>query len=326
MKKELVYLNDKVVKKVFNSEKKEGREYLIRIISLTTGLDINALRDNIELVTPEINSNKNFVESTVDSMYLTNDRYINIEINYNNSLVARIKNNTYLYNVILRQVDSSKKYKTILPVIQININNYDIYKENKFIYKSKMIETTLHKIRDELITIYDINLEKIKEMDYNKLIEGKDYDLAKLLYIFIENDNELLDNLYNGDELMNKVREKCNDYIKVLDEMLYYNEEDLKQQIIEYETEQAQKRGYEKGHNEGHQKGLEDGRKEGLREGREEGRKEGIKEGLEQGIEQGIEQERLSTIKNMLDKGFKSSDIKEILNLDDEIFNQLKNK
>ena len=272
MKKELVYLNDKVVKKVFNSEKKECREYLKRIISLTTGIDIESLKD-IELVTPEINSNQVFVESTVDSMYLTNDKYINIEINYNNSLVARIKNNTYLYNAILRQVDNSKKYNNVLPVIQININNYDIYKENKFIYISKMMEINLHKIRDEIIIIYDINLEKIKEMDYNKLIEGKDYDLAKLLYIFIENDNELLDNLYNGDELMNKVREKCNDYIKVLDEMLYYNEEDLKKQIIEYETEQAKKRGYEKGHKEGLERGL----------------KQGIERGIEQGIEQGIE-------------------------------------
>ena len=298
MKKELVYLNDKVVKKVFNSEKKECREYLVRIISLTTGIDIESLRNNIELVTPEINSNSSFVESTVDSIYKTKDKYINIEINYNNSLVARIKNNTYLYNAILRQVDSSKKNNSVLPVIQININNFDIYKEDRLVYVTKMMETTLHTVRDELIIIYDINLEKLKKIDYNEIKKGKDYNLEKLLYIFICNDEKILDNIYIGDEVMNKVRENCNDYIKVLDEMLYYNEEDLKKQIIEYETEQAQKRGYEKGHKEGLEKGIE--------------------QGIEQGIEKGIEQKTIETIKNMVDKKFDNETIKEILNLDDE--------
>lgn len=83
MKKELVYLNDKVVKKVFNSEKEENREYLARIISTTTGLDINDLRNNIELINPEKNSNSSFVESTLDSIYKTKNKYINIEINFN---------------------------------------------------------------------------------------------------------------------------------------------------------------------------------------------------------------------------------------------------
>lgn len=137
MAKELVYLNDKVVKKVFNSEGKECREYLIRIISSTTGIDINDLRNNIEIITPEINSNKNFVESTVDSIYKNKDKYFNIEINYNNSLVARIKNSTYLYNAILRQIDNNKKYNSVLPVIQININNFDIYKEKNFYMKQR---------------------------------------------------------------------------------------------------------------------------------------------------------------------------------------------
>ena len=308
MKKELVYLNDKVVKKVFNSEKKECREYLVRIISLTTGIDVESLRNNIELVTPEINSNSSFVESTVDSIYKTKDKYINIEINYNNSLVARIKNNTYLYNAILRQVDISKKYNSVLPVIQININNFDIYKEDRLVYVTKMMETTLHTVRDELIVIYDINLEKLKKIDYNEIKKGKDYNLEKLLYIFICNDERILDNIYIGDEVMNKVRENCNDYIKVLDEMLYYNEEDLKKQIIEYETEQAQKRGYEKGH------------KEGLEKGIEQGIEQGIKEGIEQGIKEGnltiaknIKKEKINSIEEIsLVTGLSIEDIKKL--------------
>lgn len=294
MKKELVYLNDKVVKKVFNSEGRECREYLVRIISTTTGIDINDLRNNIELVTPEINSNKNFVESTVDSIYKTKDKYFNIEINYNNSLVARVKNSTYLYNAILRQIDNNKKYNSVLPVIQININNFDIYKEDRFVYETKMLETKIHKIRDELITIYDINLEKLKEIDYNEIKKGKSYNLEKLLYIFVCNDKDRLDKVYIGDEIMNKVREKCNDYIKVLDDMLYYNEEDLQKQIIEYETEQARKRGYESGH--------------------------------QAGMEAGIFEKTKETVNLMINKGFKDEIIKDVLNINDKILSEIKSE
>ena len=44
--KELKFINDKVVKKILTSERKENREYLIRIISAVTGIDKKILRDN----------------------------------------------------------------------------------------------------------------------------------------------------------------------------------------------------------------------------------------------------------------------------------------
>ena len=36
-----------------------------------------------------------------------------------------VKNNVYLYHMILRQLDSSKKYGEVIPAIQININGKD---------------------------------------------------------------------------------------------------------------------------------------------------------------------------------------------------------
>lgn len=59
--------------------------------------------------------------------------------------------------MVLRQVKKSKDYNSINPVIQININNYDKFKEGDFVYKSQMIESKSGKVRDEIITIYDIN-------------------------------------------------------------------------------------------------------------------------------------------------------------------------
>ena len=101
MKNELVFINDKVVKKILNSERRECREYLVRIISGVTGIDYKLLKDNIELITPEISGNANIINSTVDSIFKSKKEYFNIEINYNNSQIVEIKNNVYLLEYIL---------------------------------------------------------------------------------------------------------------------------------------------------------------------------------------------------------------------------------
>ena len=92
---------------------------------------------------------------------------------------------------------------------------------------------------------------------------------------------------------MEKVRENFDDYTKVLDEMLYYNPEDLNRQILEYETEQAQKRGYE----------------------------QGMEKGIKEGKEEGILEIRKQTIKNMIDNGFEDEIILRCLDISsDELY------
>ena len=291
MKNELVFINDKVVKKILNSERRECREYLVRIISGVTGIDYKLLKDNIELITPEISGNANIINSTVDSIFKSKKEYFNIEINYNNSQIVEIKNNVYLYNLILRQVKRKEDYNKVNPVIQININNYDKFKEGDFIYKSEMIETKYQKRRDKMITIYDINLEFLSSIDYNEIKKGNRYNLAKLLYIFICNNEGILDYIYNGDEIMLEIKDEFKSTIKELDEMLYYDPEELKRMIAEEEYRDA----------------IEEGREEGIKEGREEGIKEGIKEGK-------LETQK-EIVKNMIDNNLSDDLIMKSLNI-----------
>ena len=75
-----VLLKDKVVKKLLNSENPTCREYLVRLISASTGIDVRELRNNIELVTPHINSNSNYVNNVSDVMVRDDKNYYNIEI------------------------------------------------------------------------------------------------------------------------------------------------------------------------------------------------------------------------------------------------------
>ena len=275
MNNDLVFINDKVVKKILNSERKECREYLVRIISEVTGIKKDLLRNNIELITSEVSNNAYLVNSTVDSIFKADNKYFNIEINYNNRKIVEIKNNVYLYNMILRQVKRKEDYNKVMPVIQININNYDKFKDGEFIYKSQMIEIKSGKVRDEMITIYDINLEFLSSIDYNEIKKGNSYNLEKLLYIFICSNERILDYIYNGDEIMLEIKDEFKSQIKELDEMLYYDPEELKR-IGEQQIREA-----------------------------------------------AIEDERKKIVKNMINKNYSKSEIKDLLNITDDKINEI---
>lgn len=159
MRRGRVLLKDKVVKKLLNSENPTCREYLVRLISASTGISVKLLRNNIELVTPNVSSNSNYVNSVSDVMVKDNENYYNIEINYNNVPIAIVKNNIYMYNSILRQVHKSDDYKNVKAVIQININNYDLFNKGEFVYDSMMIEKKHHIVRDNMLRVININLD-----------------------------------------------------------------------------------------------------------------------------------------------------------------------
>ncbi len=231
MRRERVLLKDKVVKKLLNSENPTCREYLVRLISASTGINVKLLRNNIELVTPNINSNSNYVNSVSDVMVKDNENYYNIEINYNNVPIAIVKNNIYMYNSILRQVHKSDDYKNVKGVIQININNYDLFGKGEFVYDSMMIEKKHHIIRNNMLRVIDINLDFLSNIDYNKIKKGNEYNLEKLLYFFVCNDKKLLDNIYNGNGLMRDISKIFNIDIEDLDKQLYYDYDEYMKEV-----------------------------------------------------------------------------------------------
>ena len=231
MLRERVLLKDKVVKKLLNSENPTCREYLVRLISASTGISVKLLRNNIELITPNISSNSNYVNSISDVIVRDNDNYYNIEINYNNVPVAIIKNNIYMYNSILRQVHKSDDYKNVKSVIQININNYDLFKRKEFVYDSMMIEKKHHIIRDNMLRVIDINLDFLSNIDYNEIKKGYKYNLENLLYFFVCNDKKLLDNIYDGNGLMRDISKIFNIDIEDLDKQLYYDYDEYMKEV-----------------------------------------------------------------------------------------------
>ena len=232
-------LKDKVAKKLF-TEKKVGLEYLRKIISLAIGIPMDMIDKDIKLIHPNIGVNKNIVNSEADVVLENGEFYVNLEMNYYNNETSDIKNGLYLCHLLLRQVKKAKEYKTLKKVYQINLNSYDALGKEEFIYHSKLYEKKYHIERSDFIEIIDINLEKLRQIDYNTLIKSEDMTLEKALYLFVCDDIEKLNAIYEGDRLMKKLMKENEDLLKDFDEMLYYDRDKMFENAC-YE------KGYEKG-------------------------------------------------------------------------------
>ena len=219
-------LKDKVAKKLF-TEKKVGLEYLRKIISLAIGIPMDMIDKDIKLIHPNIGVNKNIVNSEADVVLENDEFYVNLEINYYNNETSDIKNGLYLCHLLLRQVKKAKEYEALKKVYQINLNSYDALGKEEFIYHSKLYEKKYHIERSDFIEIIDINLEKLRQIDYNTLVKSDDMTLEKALYLFVCDDIEKLNAIYEGDKLMKKLMKENEDLLKEFDEMLYYDRDKM---------------------------------------------------------------------------------------------------
>lgn len=228
MNQEWNFLKDKVANLIFSDE--DCRDYLITIVSKALDIDKNIIKNNLELVSARINSNVNTKYNYADNIFQNNTSYISLEVNFNKSESTEIKNIRYICHMILKQSKPGESYK-LKPIYQININNYDVFGANKFIYESNLMEKTLHQKRSNFMSIIDINVDILRRLDYNKLIKEEENSLKRLLYIFVCKDHEKLDKLYSNNKIMDSVRNKLDFITKNFDELLYYNHDDYMEQV-----------------------------------------------------------------------------------------------
>lgn len=193
------------------------------------------------LKTPRINSNINTKNSYVDAIFESDTYIINIEINYNKGRVSKEKNLRYICHMVLKQNEIGK-IKKLKPITQININNYDYFNKDEFIYKSYIMEEKSHRKRDDFITIIDINIDKLSKIPYNE-IKKREGSLEYLLYVFVCSNIEELKELYSSDKKMDKVKKKIEQLTEDLDYFLYYDPEEIKKaDFYEMGEEEGSKR------------------------------------------------------------------------------------
>ena len=236
IKKE-VYLKDKVAKILFTS--KETRQFTEELIAKAIDVPISVVKNNLELLPSAVNHNINIQYSEADALYENNTSIINIEINYVNYKTLDMKNMKYVCHLMLNQMKINEGYKKLKPIYQICINNFDIFKKDKFIYRSYIMEETLHEKRNDMMSIIDINIDYLKKKNYTEIENGS---LEKLLYIFVCNDKEVLEKIYKGDEIMKKVVEKVSTLTDDFANELYYDREEI---INEYSYDLGVEEGIE---------------------------------------------------------------------------------
>jgi len=207
-------------------------EYLERIVSSALNIDLELVKDNLVLKSSRINTNINVKYSEVDAIYESDDIIINIEVNFSKQLTTNTKNMRYVCHLVLEQIPIGKRKEyNLKPIYQININYYDIFNAGKFIYRSYIMEETLHQIRDNFFTIIDISMDFLANIDYNKIIKEAPDSLERLLYIFVCDNKDKLDSVYVGDEIMEKVRNKLSALTENFMEGLYYDREEYINQV-----------------------------------------------------------------------------------------------
>ena len=251
-KKEPFYLlNDKIVKKLFTNGSKASEEFLYLIISTVLKIPKEKLKRDFKLLHPEIGLNDKNINSEADLVFENENYYISLEINYNNYKSLIGKNFSYVCILYLRDIKNKKDYKNLKEIYSINIDGFDYFGRNEFIYESELIENKLLK-RNLEIHYIDINLEYLQKLGYNDIINKE--EIEKACYIFVCQNEEILDRIY-GDSYMSEFKKEAEKLSSELDEMFYYDKEKLDQEIA-------------------FNNGLTRGIKEGLKEGKIAGAKE----------------------------------------------------
>ena len=190
-KDNLVIINDKYIKKLFSDPNMEG--YVKKVVSRVTDISLEELNHGFKMLHPDIGVGRNTVDSEADLIYIYRDAYINMEMNMVYSKTLDTKNYVYTNQLFLRDISSSKDYQNVLKVIQINIDNYDRFGKNLFVYQSVVMESKTYIERNNYLEIYDINLDYLRKVDYNNI---KKDSLEYYLYYMVVKDIKQIKFIY----------------------------------------------------------------------------------------------------------------------------------
>ena len=128
-----------------------------------------------------------------------------LEMNSSNRLIHVNKNYWYLFLEHSSRLNNKNKYTQDLQTILINIDSYDVLKQNNLIYDSILDFSKYNQILYFGIRIIHINLDYLNKKYYNK---DKLNSFEKAMLIFIERDYEKL-----------KKIQKRRDVLKIMDFM-----------------------------------------------------------------------------------------------------------
>ena len=273
--------SDTIFKKLFTTIDKLVKEVIVYVVE---DIKMEDLRE-MKIISNELPKENIEEKGKISDLVIEiENKIINIEMNkkYYKKIIK--KNNSYITKIQSLYEDKI--------VIQINIDNYTLYKEEGEIVKFEL-RSEKGIVDKSFIKKYHVNLEVIYKKYYNK---EKLTRMEKIfLMLKLVNKKELY-NLSRGDELMERIYDELIKLSNDKRNLLSYSKEELYLMCAK-----------EEGENEG----IKKGRIQGL----EEGRQEGIYEGIKEGIQIGISRKENEIIRNMLNRKMDINLISEITNI-----------
>ena len=242
-----LFIRDKFAKAIFANP--VNSDYVIKyILALEQKDNIEIL--SYEVLYPEINTFKNLKDRVTDAYGVLNTSeglvLLNTEFNCNYTNESFLKNLVYICHMLLKYADVSSG-KVYTKCIQININNFDVYGEGKFVYKEEIFP----KYRDKenvMLTRYNINVALLRKMSYDDIRKLNRDGLEYLSLICITNNKKA----FTGDKMMLRIVKELDAMQKNYDELIYYDpkkfhEAEMKEIAIEKSNLAIAKKLIEKG-------------------------------------------------------------------------------
>ena len=242
-----LFIRDKFAKAIFANP--VNSDYVIKyILALEQKDNIEIL--SYEVLYPEINTFKNLKDRVTDAYGVLNTSeglvLLNTEFNCNYTNESFLKNLVYICHMLLKYADVSSG-KVYTKCIQININNFDVYGEGKFVYKEEIFP----KYRDKenvMLTRYNINVALLRKMSYDDIRKLNRDSLEYLSLICITNNKKV----FAGDKMMLRIVKELDAMQKNYDELIYYDpkkfhEAEMKEIAIEKSNLAIAKKLIEKG-------------------------------------------------------------------------------
>ena len=228
----------------------------------------------------------------VDLLVITEQGKIEVEVNTYYNDYVRVRNFSYITSIYNNQVTVGEKYNEDTNIIQINLNYGVKDTEYKRVYKVRD-ETGKEYIKN--FCIYEINMEKLKEIWYDK----NELEIEKNKYLLML-DMEIKDlKKLSKDQVVREYMEKIE---KLNEDPIFINwitKEKDEQMIKNTQLYRA------------------------TQEGINIGISQGIKQGVNQGINQGMKKEKILIAKSMLQENMNLELIHKITGLTKEEIEKL---
>ncbi len=251
---------------IFNKE--ENIDIVESFLSSYFDIHINKIKGNVKILKRKQKiENKTEKNKEVDLLLEINNEKINIELNnyVNQGIIDR--NVVFASKVHVTNLKyAENNYNNINKTIQINLNNKPCNEE-------KLIETYYltnekGKVLTKKLQIDQIDMEKAKEICYNKSVSERERKIARWCMII---NSKTIDSLIKniGEDIMSEdTKDKLVENVEELsgdDEAVYLytklsHDEIVKNTLID----DAKKEGFKNGINEGIEKGIEKGVEKGI--------------------------------------------------------------